>query len=113
MSTALNSLLQKASIEDHDEVLAHCDAILKRTKDDVHTLRIKVVALLQLNRFEDVVRVFDQTGDQLKEQATLEYAYALYKTGDTSKAANAARKLDSRGGQHLQAQVVCREAPPI
>lgn len=113
MSAALNSLLQKASIEDSDEVLAHCDASLKNTKNDIPTLQVKVIALLKLNRFEDAIRVFHQAGDQLKEQTALEYAYTLYKTGDTSKAADVARGLDSRGGQHLRAQVVCCEALAI
>lgn len=106
MSAALNSLLQRSSIDDHDQILKQCNETLKQNKNDIKTLHIKVVALLQLSRFNDAVRTFDQAGDDLKDEAILEYAYTLYKSGEALKAQDVVRKIESRAAKLLQAQIV-------
>ena len=111
MTTALSTLLQRTTIDDHEEVLKACNAQLKQSKNDLQVQHVKAVALLQLSRFDDAVRLFDDAGDRLKSQAQLEYAYALYKAGQLEKADDVAEKLQSRGAKHLQAQLVHGESP--
>ena len=106
MESSLSSLLARTTIEDHNEIIKACNAALKSSKNDIKTQHVKVVALLQLNRFDDAVRFFKEAGNPLKDEAQLEYAYALYKTGSLKEAAEVASKVDSRGAKHLQAQAV-------
>ena len=78
MATALTSLLKRTHIEDHAEILKAADSALKQSKGDLQTQHVRVVALLKLDRFDDAVKAVSAGGDQLKQQASLEYAYALY-----------------------------------
>jgi len=78
---ALASLLKQTSIEDHESVLQAANAQLKQSKGDIEAQHVKVVALLHLDRFEDAVKAVEHGGAKLKEQARLEHAYALYKSG--------------------------------
>ena len=55
MSAALTALLRQSSIEDHEEVIKACNAVLKDSKSDSTAQHVKAVALLQLNRFDDAV----------------------------------------------------------
>jgi hypothetical protein len=104
---SLSSLLQRASIDDHEEVLKSCNAALKKSKNDLQAQHVKVVALLKLDRYEDSLRVLEEGGDALKNAASLEYAYALYKCGNSNEAANIAAKSKSgRGAKHVEAQAV-------
>ena len=107
MSSTLSFLLRRSTIEDHEEVIKACNAALKESKNDVQAQHVKAVALLQLNRFDDAVRLFEECGEKLKNEAQLEYAYALYKVGELEKAEQKAAALESRGAKHLQAQAVC------
>ncbi len=109
MSTqSLGSLLSRASIDDHEEVLRSCDAALAKSKSDIQAQHVKVVALLKLDRYEDCLRVFEDGGDKLKQKAALEYGYALYKTGNPDMAIDVVSSLtDDRGARHLEAQAVC------
>lgn len=105
---SLAALLQRATIDDHEEVVKSCNAALKKSKNDIHAQHVKAVALLKLDRFEDCLRVIEEGGDALKKRASLEYAYALYKTGKLSEALDvAARLCTGRGAKHLEAQAVC------
>ena len=106
MTSTLSSLLRRSSIEDHEEIVKACNAALKESKNDIATQHVKAVALLQLSRFDDALRLFEDGGDGLKSQAQLEYAYALYKTGELEEAERIAGKLSSRGARHLEAQTV-------
>ena len=106
MASVLSSLLQRSSIEDHEEVVKACNAALRESKTDGATQQVKVVALLHLNRFDDAIRLFEEGGEKLKSRAQLEYAYTLYKTGQLEQAEQIAGKLDSRGAKHLEAQAV-------
>ena len=104
----LSSLLQHASIDDHDELLQSANAALAKSKSDVQAQHAKVVALVKLDRYDDCLRVFEEGGDALKKRAALEYAYALYKTGQLDAAIEIVSKItNSRGARHLEAQAVC------
>ncbi|KAK3066659.1 Signal recognition particle subunit SRP72, partial [Teratosphaeriaceae sp. CCFEE 6253] len=94
---ALTSLLKRADIDDHEEVLKAANQTLKQSKDDLDAQHAKVVALLKLDRFDDAIHTFETGGDKLKERARLEFAYALYKTGKPAEAADIARQGDGRG----------------
>lgn len=105
---SLNSLLQRATIDDHEEVLASANAALAKSKSDLRAQHVKVVALSKLDRYEDSLRVFEEGGDALKETAALEYAYALYKCGRLDEAIDTVSRFASgRGASHLEAQAVC------
>ena len=107
-SQALNSLLKRTTIEDHEEVLKACNATLKQSKQDLDTQHVKVVALLKLDRFDDAVHVLEEGGDKLKQKAQLEHAYALYKLGKLGEARDlATRVTNERGARHVEAQAVC------
>ncbi|KAL3475637.1 hypothetical protein BJX99DRAFT_229339 [Aspergillus californicus] len=110
MSTlSLSSLLQRASIDDHEEVLRSCDAALAKSKSDFQAQHVKVIALLKLDRYEDCLRVFEDGGDNLKAKAALEYGYALYKSGNPDAAIDVVSGLvDDRGARHLEAQATYR-----
>ncbi|KAL5046792.1 hypothetical protein BDW71DRAFT_59404 [Aspergillus fruticulosus] len=110
MSTqSLSSLLSRASIDDHEEVLRSCDAVLTKSRSDTQAQHVKVVALLKLDRYEDCLRVFEEGGDILKKKAALEYGYALYKTGHPEAAIDVVSSLaGDRGARHLEAQATYR-----
>ncbi|KAL1969262.1 hypothetical protein VTN77DRAFT_9454 [Rasamsonia byssochlamydoides] len=102
---SLSTLLQRSSIEDHEEVLKSCNAALKKSKNDIQAQHVKAVALLKLDRYDDALRVLEEGGDALKKKASLEYAYALYKCGRLSEAADFAARFGSgRGAKHVEAQ---------
>lgn len=102
---SLPTLLRNLDLTDHDEVLKAANAALKKSKTDSDAQRVRIVALLKLDRFEDAVRAFDEAGDGLKKTAQLEWAYALYKTGRLQEAEEVARGGgSSRGIRHVLAQ---------
>lgn len=103
----LSSLLQRTSIEDHGEVLSSANAVLGKSKGDVQAQHAKVVALLKLDRYEDALRVVEEGGDALKQQAALEHAYGLYKSGRADDAIEVVARVGGRGASHLEAQAVC------
>ncbi|KAF4269024.1 hypothetical protein CNMCM8812_001656 [Aspergillus fumigatus] len=106
---SLSSLLQRASIDDHEEMLSSANAALAKSKSDINAQLVKVVALLKLDRYEDCLRVFEESGDALKKKAALEYAYALYKHGQPDEAINVVSRLArGRGAKHLEAQASYR-----
>ncbi|MCJ1398296.1 Signal recognition particle core component [Xylographa trunciseda] len=103
--SALGNLLRKTTIVDHDEVLRAANAELKISKSDTKAQRTKVIALLQLDRYDEAVHVFEEAGDKLKKTAQLEHAYALYKSGRLEQAQEIAQEIeDNRGARHLEAQ---------
>lgn len=103
MST-LAALLKKTHIEDDEEVLKAANTALKQNQGDVEALHVKVVALLKLDRYDDALHALDNGGEKLKQRATLEHAYALYKSGKPAAAAELAQKGSQRGLQHIEAQ---------
>lgn len=108
-STSLSALLQKTTLDDHPEVLKLCNAALKKSKSDIEAQQVKAVALLKLDRYDEALHHFEESGKELKENAPLEYAYALYKTGNLIGAAKIAGSVgESRGAKHLEAQATYR-----
>ncbi|RAL16097.1 signal recognition particle subunit SRP72 [Aspergillus homomorphus CBS 101889] len=106
---SLSSLLQRASIDDHDEVLQSANDALAKSKIDQHAQHIKIVALLKLDRYDDCLRVFEEAGDGLKKRAALEYAYVLYKSGQLEQAIEVVSGVTGdRGALHLEAQASYR-----
>jgi signal recognition particle subunit SRP72 len=111
MAATLASLLGQASITDHDQVLSACETALSKSKNDPQALQVKIVALLNLDRFQDAVTTVEAGGEDIKQRARLEYAYALYKNGQAAKAAEVAGQdgnESDRGLRHVEAQAVCR-----
>lgn len=110
----LSTLLQRATIDDHSELLASANAALAKSKSDLHAQHVKVVALSKLDRYEDSLRVFEEAGDALKRRAALEYGYALYKCERLDEAIDIVSRYGSgRGASHLEAQAVCSQAPQL
>lgn len=108
VAQSLSSLLQRASIDDHEEAIQSCDEVLAKSKNDSTAQYIKIIALLKLDRYEDALRVLEAGGDAIKKQASFEYAYVLYKLGKLEEALQAVSQMtSSRGASHLEAQVVC------
>ncbi|KAJ6188770.1 hypothetical protein N7519_003678 [Penicillium mononematosum] len=106
VAQSLASLLQRASIDDHEEVLQSCNAVLTKSKSNLQAQHMKVVALLKLDRYEEALKTFQAGGDALKQSAGLEYAYASYKCGKLEEATEAlTRAASGRGASHLEAQV--------
>lgn len=104
---SIAALLQKSSLEDHEEILKACDATLQKSKSDTLAQHVRAVSLLKLDRFDEALHLFESTGKSLQEQAPLEYAYSLYKGGSPKAAAEAAARLrDRRGARHVEAQAV-------
>ncbi|KAJ5388195.1 hypothetical protein N7509_010736 [Penicillium cosmopolitanum] len=109
VAQSLSSLLQRASIDDHEEVLQACTNSLSKNKSDLNAHHIKIIALLKLDRYEDALRVFETGGDDLKRRASFEYAYALYKIGKLNESMTVLSQSErSRGVNHLDAQVSYR-----
>ena len=108
-SNTLTTLLQKATIDDHEEILKACNATLKKSKSDTDALRIRAVAYLKLDRFEDALKAFEDGGDTVQSGAEIPYAYALYKCGQLDKAAKVAASISAdHGARHLEAQALYR-----
>lgn len=117
---ALNSLLRNASVQDHAEALSIATAAVRAAKGrgaDLATAQhTRVVALLNLDRFDDALRAIAEGGDALAAACSFEKAYALYKTGDLDAAeavlrdadANAATPNTQRGLKHVAGQVAYR-----
>ncbi|KAF2200891.1 signal recognition particle protein-like protein [Delitschia confertaspora ATCC 74209] len=112
MTTSANSLaglLGDVSLDDHEENLNAANAALRKSKTDIAAQHVKAVALLKLDRYDDAVEHFEQAGNNLKERAWFEYAYALYRTGYSEKAVQVAEAHSGgRGMLHLLAQAEYR-----
>jgi signal recognition particle subunit SRP72 len=105
----LAALLKQTHLASHDDILKSANAALKKNKADKSAQHTRVVALLKLDRFDDALRALDEGGDKLKDAARLEYAYALYKTGELEKSEHVSSSgggQPSRGLQHISAQAV-------
>ena len=102
---ALAAQLKKSEIVDHEQTLKSCDAILKKSKNDVQTKHIKAIALLKLDRYSEALEVFEKES-QLQQKAALVYAYSLYRGGRPKRAAEVAAGQTDRGARHVEAQAV-------
>jgi signal recognition particle subunit SRP72 len=103
----LTSLLQRSTIDDHDEILRACNSSLKASKKDLEIQHLKLVALLKLDRYDDALRVLEESGDELKQRAGVERAYALYRVGELEEAKSIAKGITGeRGARAVEAQAV-------
>lgn len=109
-SAALSALLRASTIEDHDEILKAANAAIKADKSDAGSQHTRVVALLKLDRFDDVVRTVDEGGTKLQAMCAFEKTYALYKLGRLDDAVSTLKGigLEKRKFNHLAAQVAYR-----
>ena len=106
--SSLSTLLKRATIEDHEEILQACISKLKQSKKDGTAQHAKVVALLKLERYEDALRVLEESGEAHQNIARLEKAYALYKHGEFQEAQLISQDIaNDRGARHIEAQAVC------
>lgn len=102
--SSLSSIFKKSSLDDHDQILDASNRSLKSSPSDLQAHRVKAVALLKLDRYEEVVNHVESSGDDVRKAVNLEYAYALYKIGRLSEAADIASSIKTRGAQHIEAQ---------
>ena len=103
----LSALLQKVTIDDHEEILKACNAALKTSRNDPELLHIRVAALLQLDRHEDAIQTLKDHSVILNERTKFERAYALYKVGSLDEAKALAHDCTgNRGAIHVEAQAV-------
>ena len=103
----LSALLEQASIDDHEEILKACNNALKTSKNDPELLRVRFVALIKLDRYDDALQIVKESGDKFKDRAKIECAYALYKTGQLEEAKALAKSITNhRGARHVEAQAV-------
>lgn len=110
---SLSALLGQSTITDHEQVLEAANVALNKSGKDIEAQHVKVVALLKLDRFDEALKTLDHGGDQLKEKARLEWAYALYKAGRPDRAAEVAKSVaggdvSDRGMRHVEAQASYR-----
>jgi len=108
-SESLSKLLKRSTIIDDQEVLNSAENILKTSKDDINALHFKIVALVKLDRYDEVLKVLENVEAPLKEKVKLEHAYALYKAGKLSEAIELASQGNDRGSKHVEAQAVCED----
>ncbi|KIV96007.1 hypothetical protein PV10_03591 [Exophiala mesophila] len=102
--SSLSSILKKSSLDDHDQILDASNRSLKSSPSDLQAHQVKTVALLKLDRYEEVVKHVESAGEDVRKAVSLEYAYALYKIGRLSEAADIASSIKTRGAQHIEAQ---------
>lgn len=114
LSALLKSLNLSHETPNHAEILKHANNVLKTNKSHPEALHTKAVALLNLDRFEDVVKTLEEN---YIEEAKFELAYALYKSGKWERAEQVAREAREkaqgpgadrvrRGLGHVEAQAV-------
>lgn len=105
-ANSLSTLLQQSSPDDHEEILKAANNVLKKSKHDLTAQRVRLIALLQLDRYEDAARVVVEGGAALEDVARLECAYALYKSGSLEAAEKTALGATTqRGLEHVLAQI--------
>lgn len=104
-TNSLSTLLQQSSLDDHEEILKAANNVLKKSKHDLTAQRVRLIALLQLDRYEDAARVVLEGGAALEDVARLECAYALYKSGSLEAAEKIALGGTQRGVEHVLAQI--------
>ncbi|OTA78137.1 hypothetical protein M434DRAFT_402287 [Hypoxylon sp. CO27-5] len=112
-AATLTSLLRASTIQDHDDILKAANAAINASKRDINSQHTRVVALLKLDRFDDVLRAIAEGGDGLEKECVFEKAYALYKSGQLEDAEKTLRTASgpsksSRAFRHLTAQVAYR-----
>lgn len=108
VAQTLSSILQQSSLDDHEELLKVANNSLKKTKGDLEAQHVRLVALIKLDRYDEALRVVAEGGEPLRQQATLECAYTLYKSGRLAEAEKLLNGQLPRAQRHLAAQVAYR-----
>lgn len=103
-ASSLSGLLKKSTLDDHEQLLAASNKALKSSSSDSEAQHVKVVALIKLDRYDEAVQFVQSAGKSFQKEVELEYAYALYKIGKLEEAASISSKIQTRGGQHIEAQ---------
>ena len=103
----LGALLERTTVEDHDEVLKACNITLRQSTNNLKAQHVKIVALIKTDRYDYALRVLQEGGNQLKKVAQLEHVYVLYKLGQLEEACKLAKQINyNRGARHVEAQSV-------
>jgi signal recognition particle subunit SRP72 len=107
-SLDLSALLRQVHLSEPDDVLKAANAALSASQTDSTAHRARIVALLKLERYADVLKAFNIAGPEVRRDAPLEFAYALYKSGDNEKAIAFIDQQEhkSRSLMHVAAQAV-------
>jgi signal recognition particle subunit SRP72 len=107
-SRDLSAILQQVHLSEPEDVLNAANAALNTSQSDATAHRARIVALLKLERYPDVLKAFDAAGPALRRDAPLEFAYALYKSGENDKAISFIEQegSKSRALMHVAAQAV-------
>ena len=108
-SRSLATILGRLDLDDHPQILQAASAAIDKSNHSIDACHIKAVALLKLERYSEAVEFFDDIGDDLKQRARFEYAYALYKSGQAAAAVETAKPGPrNRALSHVLAQAVSR-----
>ncbi|KKF96127.1 Signal recognition particle subunit SRP72 [Ceratocystis platani] len=110
MAPSLAAALKAATLNDHEAILDAANASLKTSKNDTFANHTRIVALLKLDRFEDVLRTVSGLGENIKSQFSLETAYAMYKLGQLDDAAQVLSTCTPKteAVQQLEGQIAYR-----
>ena len=108
MTPEIRAQLVRDGDVDHQEIIKLCNAALKGAKKSPEVTQCKIIALLKLDRFDEAVKLYEASGSDLKQTAQLEYAYALYKSGQLEMARDATRNVETPAARHLEAQASYR-----
>jgi signal recognition particle subunit SRP72 len=107
-SRNLSAILQQVHLSGPEEVLKAANDALNTSKSDATAHRVRIVALLKLERYNDALKAFEGAGPAVRRDAPLEFAYALYKSGKNDKAISFVEREESKSRAllHVAAQAV-------
>ncbi|KAF1812632.1 hypothetical protein P152DRAFT_435944 [Eremomyces bilateralis CBS 781.70] len=101
---SLAALLGAISLEDHEQTVKLAENLLKKSSSDAKVQRARIVALLNLDRYEEAIQAIEKASRSFQQDCSLEYSYALYRCGRLQDAINIAGDKGSEGSKHLLAQ---------
>ena len=109
-NSRLIKLLASTNITDDSEAYEIATAAVQVNINDQFAHHTRIVALLKLDRFQDVIRVLEHAPSKIQHVCRLEKAYALYKLGSLTSAYHVLESLQAnnnseRGVNHLAAQL--------
>lgn len=107
-------LSEQAEAGNHKKALKLCDDVLKVSPGDADAIACKVVALVELTRYDAAVECCAAAPQTVRDQLAFEHAYALYRSHDVDKAlavleGEAAKDAGSFRVAQLRAQLLYRD----
>ena len=97
----------------HKKALKLCDDILKVSPGDADAIRCKVVALVELTRYDAAVEACDAAPADVRDDLAFEHAYSLYRSNDIDAALAVLEKNKADEGSfrvlQLRAQLLYRD----